>query len=203
MSATQLQNLSDTELLVMLCGAPGKALAKKSLPELFGFGMPRQDCLFAGEERTSYMAHPKIAVAKELYIRAIQAEMQESSISMTSPSSVRSYLCGRIGGLNYEAFWCLWLDAQNRLICAEEMFRGTLMQTSVYPREVVKRALERNAAAVILAHNHPSGSPEPSDADRNLTSMLKQALGLVDIRVLDHVVVARNTATSFAERGLI
>lgn len=203
MAAIEMKNLSDTELLVMLCGAAGRALAKQSLPELFGFGKPRQEYLFAGEERASYMAHPQIAVAKELYIRAIQADMQETGINMTSPSSVRSFLCGRIGGLDYEAFWCLWLDSQNRLICADEMFRGTLTQTSVYPREVVKRALEVGSASVIIAHNHPSGATEASSADRMLTSTLKQTLALVDVRLLDHFIVARNQVTSFAEQGLI
>lgn len=203
MGATHVEKMSDSELLVMLCGATGRTLAKRSLPELFGFGKPRQECLFAGEEQSSYEVNPQLAAAKELYIRAVQAEMQQSNIFFGSPRAVRSFLCGRIGGLDYEAFWCLWLDARNRLICAEEIFRGTLMQTNVYPREVVKKALAHNAAAVILAHNHPSGNPEPSEADKLLTSALKSALGLVDVRVLDHFVVARNETTSFAEHGLI
>ena len=100
-------------------------------------------------------------------------------------------------------FIVLFLDSQNRLLSAAEMFRGTLAQTSVYPREVVKSALQRNAAAVVLAHNHPSGSAEPSRADEHLTQTLKAALALVDVRILDHYVVAGDRATSFAERGLI
>ena len=109
----------------------------------------------------------------------------------------------KLGGLPHEVFAVLWLDAQNRLIAFEELFRGTLTQTSVYPREIVKGALARNAAAVILAHNHPSGVPEPSRADENLTRILKEALALVDVRVLDHLVVASTGVTSLAERGLI
>jgi DNA repair protein RadC len=122
---------------------------------------------------------------------------------MTSPESAKAFLCSRIGHLEHEAFWCLWLDSQNRLIVAEEMFRGTVTQTSVYPREVVKQALAANAAAVIFAHNHPSGLPEPSRADEMLTSTLKSALALVDVKVLDHFVVAGNHAVSFAARGLL
>jgi DNA repair protein RadC len=109
-----------------------------------------------------------------------------------------------LGGLAHEVFFALWLDAQNRLLLTEELFRGTLTQTSVYPREVVKKALANNAGAVILAHNHPSGLAEPSSADITLTATLKQALGLIDVKVLDHfVVVSGGAPLSFAERGLI
>jgi len=109
-----------------------------------------------------------------------------------------------LAGLDHEVFFALWLDAQNRLIAAEELFRGTLTQTSVYPREVVKRALAHNAAAVVLAHNHPSGVAEPSAADGLLTRELKQALALVDVRVLDHfIVTGQAQPLSFAERGLL
>ena len=104
----------------------------------------------------------------------------------------------------HEVFYALWLDAQNRLIAGEELFRGSLTQTSVYPREVVKRALWHNAAAVVLAHNHPSGVAEPSSADEHLTRELRQALALVDVRVLDHFIVAgAKQPLSFAERGLL
>lgn len=122
---------------------------------------------------------------------------------MSSPNVVRDYLRMRIAALPHEVFVCLYLDSQNRLIACEELFRGTLSQTSVYPREVVKAALARNAAAVIFAHNHPSGIAEPSRADELLTAHLKQALALIDIRVLDHMVVGGLTVTSFAERGMI
>lgn len=108
-----------------------------------------------------------------------------------------------LAGRDYEVFMVLFLDAQHRVLSPEEMFRGTLTQTSVYPREVVKRSLANNAAAVIFAHNHPSGVAEPSRADELLTQSLKQALALVDVRVLDHFVVAGNGVMSFAERGLL
>lgn len=125
--------------------------------------------------------------------------------SLSSPAAVRSYLRLRIAPLDYEAFYCVWLDAQNRAVAFEEMFRGTLTQTSVYPREVVKRALRHNAAGVILAHNHPSGVAEPSFQDQNLTRVLKESLALVDVKVLDHFIVAGagTTVLSFAERGLL
>ena len=122
---------------------------------------------------------------------------------MTSPQAVREYLRTRLACLPHEVFACLFLDAQNRVIACEELFQGTLTQTSVYPREVVKAALARNAGAVIFAHNHPSGVAEPSRADELLTQTLKQALALVDIKTLDHFVVAGSQVLSFAERGLL
>ena len=122
---------------------------------------------------------------------------------LNAPDKVRQYLRLWIGHLPHEVFVALYLDAQNRLLTAEELFRGTLTQTSVYPREIVKQALRHNAAALIFAHNHPSGVAEPSRADELLTASLKQALALVDVRVLDHLIVAGNATVSFAERGLI
>ena len=122
---------------------------------------------------------------------------------MSSPRAVRDYLRLRFAGLGHEVFLGLFLDSQNRLIACEEMFRGTLSQTSVFPREVVKHALRHNAAAVIFLHNHPSGNAEPSTADLALTQALRQALALVDVKVLDHLVVGSGSATSFAERGLL
>jgi DNA repair protein RadC len=129
--------------------------------------------------------------------------LSESAVSLSSPTAVGDYLRLFLGGQEYESFVALWLDAQNRLIAGIELFRGTVTQTSVYPREVVKAGLRLNASAVILAHNHPSGHPEPSRADELLTSELKNALALVDIRVLDHFIVADTAVMSFAERGLI
>ena len=122
---------------------------------------------------------------------------------MNSPKLVRDYLRLSLEGKKHEIFVGIFLDAQNRAIAAEELFNGTLTQTSVYPREVVKRALYHNAAAMIFAHNHPSGVAEPSQADEILTQSLKQALALVDVKVLDHFIVGGGTAMSFAERGLI
>ena len=122
---------------------------------------------------------------------------------LAAPSAVREYLRLHFAGREYESFVTLFLDSQNRLIVAEELFRGTLTQTSVYPREVVKRALAVNAAGVIFAHNHPSGIAEPSHADECLTQALKQALALVDVKALDHFIVAGTGVVGFAERGLL
>jgi len=138
----------------------------------------------------------------ELSRRALKEDVRRERL-LDSPPKVREYLRLRIGGLPHEVFAALFLDAQNRLIDDEELFRGTLTQTSVYPREVVKRALDRNAAAIIFAHNHPSGLAEPSRADELLTRTLRDALALVDVRVLDHVIVAGASSVSFAERGLL
>ncbi len=120
-----------------------------------------------------------------------------------SPKAVREYLQLQLGAKQHEVFAVLFLDSQNRLIALEELFRGTLSQTSVYPREVVLRALHHHAAAVVLAHNHPSGTAHPSRADEALTQSLKAALALVDVRVLDHFIVTRDQAASMAEMGLI
>ena len=145
----------------------------------------------------------QLAAALELARRGLREELRARP-ALSSPGAVRDWLRRALAPLQREVFIALWLDAQNRLIADEELFRGTLTQTSVYPREVVKRALARNAAAVILAHNHPSGVAEPSAADEGLTQSLKQALALVDVRVVDHFIVAGNAAPlSFAERGLL
>jgi DNA repair protein RadC len=138
----------------------------------------------------------------EMTRRALSEEMTERD-AMTSPRAVRDYLQLSLGGRPHEVFVTLFLDAQNRLLGVEELFRGTLTQTSVYPREVVKTALRYNAAAVIFAHNHPSGVAEPSRADELLTQTLKQALSLVEIKTLDHFIVAGTRTVSFAERGLL
>lgn len=122
---------------------------------------------------------------------------------LDSPKVVRDFLCVQLGTLEHEVFAALFVDAQNRLIAYKELFRGTLTQASVYPREMVKEALAVNALSVILVHNHPSGSTEPSSADQILTLRLRDALQTVDIRVLDHFVVAGAQTTSFAERGLL
>ena len=124
-------------------------------------------------------------------------------VTLSSPQDVKDYLRVEIGLLEHEVFTVVFLDAQHRVIELRQMFRGTVTQTSVYPREVVKESLQLNAAAVILAHNHPSGVPEPSRADEFLTQSLKSALQLVDVRVLDHLVVTATAVVSFAERGLI
>ena len=144
----------------------------------------------------------KLRAAKELVRRSLLESLRQGN-ALNSPASVREYLRVTLSGRDYEVFLVLFLDAQNRVIESEEMFRGTLTQTSVYPREVVKRSLFYNAGAAIFAHNHPSGVAEPSHADETLTQSLKQALALVDVRVLDHFIVAGAGVLSFSERGLL
>jgi DNA repair protein RadC len=144
----------------------------------------------------------QLQVVLELARRALKHDLSRGN-ALSSPRSVRDYLQLSLLGRDREVFIALLLDAQHRVIAVEELFSGTLTQTSVYPREVVKSALRHNAAAVIFAHNHPSGVAEPSNADQLLTQSLKTALALVDIQVLDHFVVAGTVTTSFAERGLL
>ena len=144
----------------------------------------------------------KLSAVLELVRRGLHEQLRRQPI-FVAPQLVRDYLSTLIGHLEHEVFTVLFRDSQHALIVAEEMFRGTVSQTSVYPREVVKTALRHNAAAVILAHNHPSGVAEPSRADEFLTQTLKSALALVDVRVLDHIVVGRGSTVSLAERGLI
>jgi DNA repair protein RadC len=143
-----------------------------------------------------------LAAVLELARRSILQQLQAREV-FSSPGAVKSYLQLHLSHQLHEAFAVLFLDAQNRLIATEVMFRGTLTQTSVYPREIVVRALYHHAAAVVLAHNHPSGTVQPSRADELLTQTIKSALTLVDVRVLDHVIVAPGAALSMAERGLL
>ena len=140
------------------------------------------------------------AAAKILESRAARSEGEPV---MGAPAEAAQIAILRIGTLEYEAFSAFWLDAQNRLIEYEQLFRGTLTQTSVYPRELARSAIRTNAAAVVLAHNHPSGSLEPSGADRFLTESLKKALAMIDVRVLDHLIVSGTRTSSMAELGLV
>ena len=186
-----IDRLSDIELLAKLIGVrESRRLYQGSLKPLFS------------SPSSGYAPHEACVVAKELVRRWLDEELHRDCV-LTSPGSVRDYLRLFFAGQEHESFVVLFLDAQNRLIDAKELFRGTLTQTSVYPREIVKEALRQNAAAVILSHNHPSGVAEPSRADEVLTANLKQALSLVDVKVLDHFIVAGATTLSFAERGLI
>ena len=146
--------------------------------------------------------YAQLQAVVEMVRRALSEQIGERD-AMSSPRAVREFLQLTLGGKGNEVFVVLFLDAQNRLLASEELFRGTLTQTSVYPREVVKAALRNNAAAVIFAHNHPSGIAEPSRADELLTETLKQALSLVEIKTLDHFIVAGSRTVSFAERELI
>jgi DNA repair protein RadC len=183
--------LSDRELLSLLIGEKTAArMYQGSLLSLCTAGAVDQEL------------HPRIGAALELVRRVLREDLKHTPV-LSSPTAVRDYIRLLLIGKEHEMFVVLLLDAQNRVIDAEELFRGTLTQTSVYPREVVKCALRHNAAAVIFAHNHPSGVAEPSHADEVLTQALKQALALVDVKVLDHFVVAGTAALSFAERGLI
>ena len=138
-----------------------------------------------------------------LSLREILEARMRHGCALTSPGAVRDFLRVLLADREHEVFVCVWLDAQHRVISWEEIFRGTLTQTSVYPREIVKAALKANAAAVIFAHPHPSGVAQPSQADELLTRNLKDALSLVDVKVLDHFIVAGHASISFAERGLI
>ena len=144
----------------------------------------------------------EIAAVMELARRSLVQQLVDRPV-FDAPQRVKDYLRMQLGHLGHEVFAVLFLDAQHRLLKLEEMFRGTLTQTSVYPREIVKRAIELHAASVILAHNHPSGAAEPSRADEFLTQTLKSALQLIDVRVLDHLVVGQTGVVSFAERGLL
>lgn len=183
-------SLSNEDLLRKLIGArESRRLYRGALQPLFA----------ATEESP---VSEKCAVARELVLRSLREELA-SGRTMRSPRVVRDYLSILLKDRDYEVFVVMFLDAQHRVIAAEEMFRGTLTQTSVYPREVVKTALRLNSAAVIFAHNHPSGVPEPSRADEALTKALKQALALVDVKVLDHMIVAGAEILSFAEKGLL
>jgi len=197
------QSLSTPDLLAMLIGKEkAQTLSHTSLSVLFGMRANRQTAVVC-ENQPHYAPAAIISAAKELVMRALSEDATENPINLNNPVQVKEYLKLLLGGRQQEVFVVLFLDTQHRLIAAEELFHGTLTQTSVYPREVVKRALMHNAAAVLFAHNHPSGVAEPSQADQLLTNVLKQALALVDVRALDHFIIGDESALSFAERGLI
>ena len=155
----------------------------------------------ASEEQTVYEleSEAKILAAAE----AILFKRMERLGKVTDPNDAADFLRLRLGGLEHEEFHVVFLDTRHRIIAVEGLFRGTVDGAEVHPREVIKRALKHNAAAVILAHNHPSGNPEPSAADRAVTARLKQALALLDIRVLDHIIVSGEGTTSMAKQGLL
>ena len=203
------QSLSDAELLAIFfrTGVQGKSAVDLGREALAKFGSLTQ--LFAATQSDFCQSrglgpvkYAQLQAIFELSRRALQEELQRSNV-LHSPKSVRDYLRLLLNGRQQEVFVVLFLDTQHRVIAFEELFHGTLSQTSVYPREVVKRALAHNAAAVIFAHNHPSGVTEPSQADQLLTVALKQALLMVDVHVLDHFVVAGGQTLSFAEKGLV
>ena len=201
--------LSDAELLALLLGSglPGRdalALARAALGRFGGLArlLRAAPADLRRLEGLGRARAARIHAVLELSTRVLR-EQARSGTALESPGAVRDYLRLALAGLGHEVFAVLFLDARHRVIACDEMFRGTLTQTSVYPREVVKQALAHNCAAVILAHNHPSGIAEPSRADEALTRALQAALALVDVKVLDHLVVAGARSVSFAERGLL
>ena len=168
-------------------------------------GGQRARKVYRGALRPLFQEGPapaKLLVARELVKRLLCEELKYGC-ALTSPGAVRDYLRLVLADRDHEVFVCMWLDAQHRVIKTEEAFRGTLTHTSVYPREIVKSALAANAAAVLFAHNHPSGVAQPSQSDELLTRNLKEALALVEVKVLDHFIVAGRQAISFAERGIL
>ena len=201
--------LSDAELLAIFLrtGIVGKSAVDLAREMLSTFGS--LNALIAADE-AAFCAVPGMGPAKyvqlqaviEMARRALSEQLEQRDI-FNSPGAVRHYLQLKLRPLRYEVFAAIFLDTQNRLLATEELFRGTLAQTSVFPREIVKRALFHNAAAVLFAHNHPSGIAEASQADQHLTQVLKQALGLIDVRVLDHFIVAADQVFSFAEHGML
>ena len=206
--ATGAAALSDAELVAVLLrtGVRGKSAVElaRDLLKAFGglSGLMAADPRLEKVKGLGTAKRAQLAAALEIAKRSLQEALSSGS-ALTSPGAVRDYLKLALGRREHEVFVCLWLDSQHRVLLAEEPFRGTLTQTSVYPREIVKAALRHNAAAVIFAHNHPSGVAQPSQADELLTRNLRDALALVDVKVLDHFIVAGSQAISFAERGLL
>ena len=201
--------LSDAELLALLLrtGLPGKNALQMGQELLDQFGGVAGLLHTGADALTSIKGlgpakRAEIVAVLELARRALTAQLRQQTL-FDAPHAVRDYLQLQLGSRPHEIFAVMFLDSQHRLIVLEELFRGTLTQTSVYPREVVVRALALNAASVVLAHNHPSGTAQPSRADEALTQTLRAALALIDVRVLDHFVVTRTEAVSMAERGLL
>ncbi|HZM47764.1 MAG TPA: DNA repair protein RadC [Burkholderiales bacterium] len=203
------ESLSDAELIAIFLrtGVKGRSALDIARELLARFGSV--SALFAADARAlsgmTGLGDAKCAqlvAVMEVARRALRETMSRGN-ALSSPRTVRDFLRLKLQDRPHEVFAAVFLDAQNRVLAVEELFRGTLTQTSVYPREVVKRALHFNAAALIFAHNHPSGIAEPSRSDEALTQALKQALALVDVKVLDHFVIGGGAAMSFAERGLL
>ncbi|MDX8125845.1 RadC family protein [Methylomonas sp. BW4-1] len=201
--------LTDAELLAIFLrtGTPGKSAVDMARDLLSEYGS-LQALLGADQQR--FCRSNGLGDAKYAQLQAVLemarrhfAEILQRGSALTSPDITRAYLSAQLRSYSFEVFACLFLDNQHRVIQWEELFRGTIDGASVYPREVAKRALFHHAAAVIFAHNHPSGINEPSQADRQITDKLKQALGLFDIRVLDHFIVGDGQPFSFAEHGLL
>ncbi len=201
--------LSDSELLAIFLrtGIRGKSAVDLARELLQSFGSLTA---LSNASEAAFCTVPGLGPAKFAQLQAVMEmarralkEQSKQRDALSSPQAVRDYLRLQLGSREYEVFMAVFLDTQNRVIAMEELFRGSLKETSVYPREVVKRALALNAAALIFAHNHPSGVAEPSRADEVITQTLKQALAVVDVRVLDHFIVAAGGGVSLAERGLM
>jgi DNA repair protein RadC len=201
--------LSDAELLAVLLrtGTPGHSALDLARDVLKNFSSLRA---LIASDRKRFCAEPglgptrfaELQAAIEIARRQL-AEALRVGPSLASPRATRDYLSARLRDLEHEVFCCLYLDKRHRLIQFEEMFRGTIDGASVHPREIVKAALQRNCAAIIIAHNHPSGIAEPSQADELITQRVKEALALVDIRLLDHIIIGDGATVSLAERGLL
>ena len=205
----EVTHASDVELLAAVIGnrRTAEKLLKQAGGSLFRLmhTIPQENGdLFCAQGVSAYANDPitKLQAARELAARAILEDLGKRD-ALSSPQAVRDFLKHRLAGIPHEVFVAILLDAQNRVLSVENLFRGTLTQTSVFPREIVKLALRFNAAAIIFAHNHPSGIAEPSRADEALTQTLKHTLALVDVKVLDHFIVGGTACMSFAERGLI
>ena len=202
------QALSDVELLaiVLRTGMAGKNVFQLSAELLLPNGVAGLLQASAQSLKLTKGLGPakqaELLAVFELARRALGQQLQQREVFHT-PGAIKHFLQLQLAHKNHEVFAVLFLDNQNRLLATEELFRGTLSQTSVYPREVVMRALHHQAAAVVLSHNHPSGSVQPSRADEHLTHTLKAALALVDVRVLDHIIVGQGQALSMAEQGLL
>jgi DNA repair protein RadC len=202
LSTSTIRSLPTSVLLSLLLGNRiANRLAKHSLQDVFSLSSSSAHALH--ENTADYRAIQILDASKELMSRAL-AESMRVGDCLNNHAAIKDYLRLQLAGLPHEVFMVLLLDSQHRLIDSVELFRGTISQTSVYPREVIKLALQRNASSVVFAHNHPSGIAEPSSADKVLTQALKQALALVDVSVLDHFVVAgTDMPLSFAELSLI
>jgi DNA repair protein RadC len=201
--------LTDAELLAIFLrtGTPGKSAVDLARELLDHFGSLK--ALLSADQQRFCLGHglgdakyAQLQAVMEMAKRHFKEALQRGD-ALSSPDITRAYLSAQLRGYTYEVFACLFLDNQNRVIQLTELFRGTIDAASVYPREVAKQALHHNAAAVIFAHNHPSGIAEPSPADKHITDKLKQGLSLFDIRVLDHFIIGDGEPYSFAEHGLI
>jgi DNA repair protein RadC len=203
------KNLSDAELLAIFVntGIRGKTALDIARDLLSDFGSlkkllqsyPHEICRKQGLGKAKYAL---LKAALELGRRFLDSDIQPGE-TLHNSDGTKQFLAHQLKHYSHEVFACLFLDNHNRLICFEELFHGTLAEASIYPREVVKRGLLHNAAKIIFAHNHPSGNPEPSQADQEITQILKQSLRLVDIQVIDHIVIGHQHSLSFAELGML